>query len=122
MFALTLTAQFAFGCVTQAGEPTQAQPADLVRQAVRDGNRRVVIPPGTYRLPPGIVVRNARDLEIVADGVTFVFTGLSRGITFDRCKNVTLHGLTLDSGQTHSLALDLNLFICLCCDHNLARL
>ncbi len=65
-----------------------------------------MIPPGIYRLPPlptgggpdawHIVVENASDLNIKAEGVTLVFTDRFRsGITFQKCTNVSFSGATL---------------------------
>lgn len=83
-----------------AAEPAAAaltvRPGDLIRQAAARGDRRVVVPPGTYRLADGIELANLRDLEIVGDGVTLVFTRLSRAINLSRCADVTLRGFTVD--------------------------
>ncbi len=73
----------------------------LVDGAVKRGDAQVVIPPGTYRLGPGeenggLTIHDARNLIIVADGVTLLNTVLSRTITFGHCQNVTLRGLTVD--------------------------
>jgi hypothetical protein len=73
-----------------------ALPAALIKEAVANKRSRVVIPAGVYRLAPGIVIAGAKDLQIIADGVTFVFTRLNRGIEFERCTNVSLQGLTID--------------------------
>lgn len=72
------------------------QPAELIANAVAQKQSRIVIPAGIYHLKPGIVIDGAKDLEIVAQDVTFVFAHLSRGITFKHCTNVTLSGLTID--------------------------
>ncbi len=74
----------------------------MLREAVKNGQRRVVIPPGVYRLAPeagqGVIwtLREAHDVEIIADGVTLIGTKLTRAVMFDRCRNVTLQGLTVD--------------------------
>ena len=82
-----------------------SQPPDfrpLVREAIRQGQARLVIPPGAYRLAPEggnkLVwpLKNVHDLAIFADGVTLVSTVLTRAIDLDHCENVTLQGLTLD--------------------------
>lgn len=73
-----------------------ALPTALLKEAIAREQSRVVIPSGVYRMPPGIVIADAKDLQIIADGVTFVFTRLSRGIEFERCTNVSLQGLTID--------------------------
>jgi hypothetical protein len=79
--------------------PVHAAPADfrpLLDNAVKKGLRQVTIPPGTYRLPPGIEIDDAKNLKIIADGVTLVCTKLTRAINFSHCTKVTLRGLTVD--------------------------
>lgn len=73
----------------------------FVNESIQRGEKRIVIPPGTYRLDPksgGELwrLRQVRDVEIVADGVTLVGTKLMRAISLHRCANVTLQGLTID--------------------------
>jgi hypothetical protein len=79
--------------------PGRAAPADfrpLLDRAVRNGWHKVVIPPGTYRLAPSVEIDDAKNLKIIADGVTLVCTKLSRAVNFSHCTNVTLRGLTVD--------------------------
>jgi hypothetical protein len=77
-----------------------------IRFAIKYKASELVIPPGVYRLPPlptgggpdawHIVVENASDLAIKAEGVTLVFTDRFRsGITFQKCTNVSFSGATL---------------------------
>lgn len=94
LLAASIAVALTVPALARGEEPVR--PTELIQQAVHDKARRVVIPPGTYRLAPGVVVRDARDLEVVADGVTFVFTALSRGLALDHCRNVTVRGLTID--------------------------
>jgi hypothetical protein len=74
----------------------------LILDAIAQNRPQVVIPPGTYRLGPqgneGVILnlRHARNLEIIADGVTVVCTKRIRAIMFDDCDQVTLRGLTVD--------------------------
>lgn len=74
----------------------------LVAAALARGDKTVVIPPGTYRLAPDgggrcvWSVERARDVEIVAEGVTLVSTRLTRAVAFNGCVGVTLRGLTVD--------------------------
>ena len=81
--------------LTSAAEVAH-NPADLIQDAARHGEHRVVIPPGVYRISGGIALSNAHDLEIVGDGVTLIFTRLSRAFDFYRCTNVTFRGFTID--------------------------
>lgn len=74
----------------------------LVAAALARGDKTVVIPPGTYRLAPDgggkcvWSVERARDVEIVAEGVTLGSTRLTRTVAFNGCAGVTLRGLTVD--------------------------
>lgn len=71
-------------------------------EAAKRGDKKIIIPPGTYRLAPegnGKVVwtiQNLQDTEIVAEGVTLISTKLTRAVALDRCSRVTLRGLTVD--------------------------
>ncbi len=72
-----------------------------IEAAGRAGMKRVVIPAGTYRLPKPnggayLSFRNLADLEIDARGVTLLRTDPTKGgINFNRCRNVTVNGMTL---------------------------
>lgn len=73
----------------------------LVREALKRGEKRIVIPPGIYRTGPEAGgelwnLTGIENVEIIADGVTMLGTKLMRAISIHRCKNVTLQGLTLD--------------------------
>jgi len=74
----------------------------LLEQAIQENKREVVIPPGLYRMSPPdgggahIRVLNARDMTIIADGVTVICEDLTRGIIFSHCDHVKIRGLTLD--------------------------
>ena len=90
-------------------------------EAKKRGDKRIVIPPATYRLAPengGKVVwtvQGLHDVEIVADGVTLVSTKLTRAVAIDGCSGVTIRGLTVDydpmpftQGVVTAVAPDLN--------------
>jgi len=77
-----------------------------IQAAIRSGQHQLTIPPGIYKLPPlptgggpdawHLVIENAKNLEIKATGVTFVFTDRFRAaMTFQKCENVTFQGATL---------------------------
>ncbi len=72
-----------------------------VEAAARAGQKRVVIAPGAYRLradggPAHLVFKNLHDLEIVAEGVSLIFTTPEvSSVRFDHCRNVTFRGATL---------------------------
>jgi hypothetical protein len=86
------------------GLPALAQPdfRPMVREALRRGENPVVIAPGVYRLAPaagqGVIwtLQKVRDVEIIADGVTLLATQLTRAVQLEKCRNVTLRGLTID--------------------------
>lgn len=74
----------------------------MVAEAIKRGEKRIVIPPGTYRVEPKggggelWVLSGVKDVEIIADEVTMIGTKLMRAISMHRCSGVTLRGLTVD--------------------------
>lgn len=82
--------------------PPQADLRTLIQNAVTNGQPRIVIPPGVYRVAPQgdsstiITIRKAHNLEIVADGVTMLCTKRMRALQIEQCENLTLRGLVLD--------------------------
>ena len=72
----------------------------FIDAAVKSGSRRIVIPPGRYRVTPQrrehLGLRNLNDIEIVAQGVELVCTQTTRAVTIAGCNNLTLRGLTID--------------------------
>jgi hypothetical protein len=74
----------------------------FVQEKLKAGEKRIVIPHGTYRSDPkskaGVIlfIQKAEDVEIVADGVTLICTRRTRALEFNDCRNVTLQGLTID--------------------------
>ena len=82
--------------------PAPADFRPLVKEALARGEKRVVIPPGAYRLAPQPSggefwsLSGLKDVEIIADGVTLVGTKLMRALSLYRCSGVTLQGLTVD--------------------------
>lgn len=79
----------------------EIDPRTFVGDAIKRGEKRIVIPPGNYRIDPkggGELwsLSNLKDIEIVADGVTLTGTKLMRAISLFRCTNVTLQGITVD--------------------------
>lgn len=89
----------AFG--TQAG--TNGVSFDLqgfINQEIATGHRRIVVPPGRYRVTPKnqqhLVLRGLKDLAIIAAGVEMICTETTRALTLSRCTNVTVQGLVID--------------------------
>ncbi|MCE5279866.1 MAG: right-handed parallel beta-helix repeat-containing protein [Planctomycetaceae bacterium] len=80
-------------------------PADLglqryIDEQVRQGRTRVVVPPGRYRMAPRdrqhLVLKDLKNVEIVADGVEMVCTETTRAVSIVNCTNLTFRGLTID--------------------------
>lgn len=72
-----------------------------VEDALKRGEKRILIPPGNYRVTPRgggelWALRGLKDVEIIADGVILTGTKLMRAISLHRCSGVTLRGLTVD--------------------------
>jgi len=71
-----------------------------INDAIRAGSRRIVVPPGRYRVTPRdrqhLVIRNLKDIQIIADGVEMICTETTRALTITRCTNVTVRGLVID--------------------------
>ena len=72
----------------------------FVDKAIKAGLRPIVIPTGRYRVTPRqrqhLVLRDLRDVQIVADGVEMICTETTRAMTISNCRNVTLRGMTID--------------------------
>jgi parallel beta-helix repeat protein len=64
------------------------------------GEKRIVIPPGRYRVTPRdrqhLVLRELKDVQIIAEGVEMICTETTRAVTITRCENLTLRGLVID--------------------------
>lgn len=64
------------------------------------GKNRIVIPEGRYRVRAEhgshLILRDLKDVEIIAHKVEMVCTSTVGALIFDRCSNVTLRGLTID--------------------------
>jgi len=78
-------------------------PFDLqgfIDKEVKAGAKRIVVPPGRYRVTPQdrqhLHLRELKDLQIVADDVEMICTETTRAITITGCTNVTLRGLKID--------------------------
>lgn len=85
------------------GENSAARPFDLqgyIDQKINVGEKRIVIPPGKYRVTPKkrmhLRLERLKNIEIIADGVEMICTETTRGVTIDQCQNLTLTGLVID--------------------------
>ena len=72
----------------------------FIHQRVKAGEKRIVVPPGRYRIKPQnrvhLTLRDLRDFEIIADGVEVICTETTRAISISNCHHFTLRGLTID--------------------------
>ena len=72
----------------------------FVDARLKAGERRVVVPPGCYRVTPksGVHLRlkDLTDVDLIADGVEIVCANTSRVVVFENCRNVRFKGLTVD--------------------------
>ena len=64
------------------------------------GKHRVIVPAGHYRVTPHdrqhLVLRDLKDITIVANGVEMICTETTRALTITHCTNLTLRGLVID--------------------------
>lgn len=75
-----------------------------IKEASKEKRGKVVIPPGDYlfhaRWSQASTLSDLRDLELVAEGVTFWFEPpMIHALHFEKCRNVTVRGLTIDFTQ-----------------------
>lgn len=85
------------------GLASRESPFDLqgfIDKEVAAGTKRIQVPPGRYRVVPKdrqhLLLRNLRDIQIIADNVEMVCTETTRGLTIRDCTNLTVRGLTID--------------------------
>lgn len=88
------------GAAAGAGEPAAFDLQQCINDQLRAGSHRVVVPPGRYRVTPRdgqhLVLRNLKDIQIIADGVEMICTETTRALTISRCTNVIVRGLVID--------------------------
>jgi len=60
----------------------------------------IVVPPGCYRVTPRhrqhLVLRDLKDVCIIANGVEMICTETTRALTIENCQNLTLKGMVID--------------------------
>jgi len=97
------------------GKPFDLQ--GLVDRELKAAKKRIVVPPGRYRVKPRnrehLALRNVTGVEIIARNVEMICTETTRALTFEGCRDVTLRGLTIDydplpytQGRIASLSAD----------------
>ena len=97
------------GCRLETKEPARivhsgpGVPFDLqgfIHTAVTSGQKRVVVPPGRYRVKPQhcchLQLRDLQDVEIIAKDVEMVCTETTMALSIENCRNVALRGMTID--------------------------
>lgn len=98
---IVIGAATAWGSASAAAEPAvNADLPDLIAEQLAAGQKRVVIPPGQYRVTPKnrehLRLEGLRDIEIIAHGAELICTETTRAITIEDCENLTIRGLTID--------------------------
>ena len=89
--------------LARAKETAVAVEFDLQRfidAELKAGKHRIVVPAGHYRVRPHdrqhLVLRDLKDITIVADGVEMICTETTRALTINHCTNLTVRGLVID--------------------------
>ncbi len=89
--------------LARAKETAVAVEFDLQRfidAELKAGKHRIIVPAGHYRVRPHdrqhLVLRNLKDVTIVADGVEMICTETTRALTINHCTNLTVRGLVID--------------------------
>jgi len=89
------------------GTPLDLQ--GLIDRELEAGKKRVVVPPGRYRVAPHhrehLRLDGLRDIEIVADGVEMVCTETTRAVTLESCRNVAIADNTIRDGRGVAIAV-----------------
>ena len=72
----------------------------FIDREILAGKQRIVVPPGQYRVTPHdrqhLVLRNLKDIQVIADDVEMICTETTRALTISHCTNVTVRGLMID--------------------------
>jgi len=104
---LTAIATTMFFTVCSQGEDTALQhpidPFDMqgfIDRELGEGNKKIVIPPGRYRVKPKnrqhLALKDLKNVEIIANGVELICTETTRALTINNCRDVTVRGLSID--------------------------
>ena len=102
LLLLLLFLALPWGGLTALAQPA-GRPFDLqgfIDGQLKAGKRRIVVPPGRYRVAPRhsvhLVLKDLTGVEILASGVEMVCTETSRAISIENCRHLRLKGLTID--------------------------
>ncbi len=105
VFLAVTVAFFMVASTANAAAPETKMGTDFdlqgfINDAIKAGQKRIVIAPGKYRVTPKnrehLVLRDLQDVQIIADGAEMICTQTTRALTIANCKNLTLRGLTID--------------------------
>ena len=104
LLCMAVTSMVAVGTFAQQiGGSGNGTPFDLqgcIDKELKAGNRRIVVPPGRYWVTPKyqqhLVLRDLKDVSILAEGVEMICTETTRALTISHCTNVTVRGLVID--------------------------
>ena len=81
-----------------AGGPFDLQ--KLIDTELKAGKKRIVVPPGQYRVAPKhsahLNFKDLTNIVIVASGVEMICTETTRAVKFENCRNVRFTGMTID--------------------------
>ncbi len=81
-------------------EEQARDPRAFIRQELAQGAKKIVVPPGVYRLEQQDTVlfslAGVKDTVIDCTGVTFIGLATTTMLQLDCCENVTVKGLTID--------------------------
>jgi hypothetical protein len=81
-----------------AGAPFDLQ--KFIDTELKAGKKRIVVPPGRYRVAPKQSVhlsfKDLTNVVIVATGVEMICTETTRAVNFENCRDVRLKGITID--------------------------
>ena len=83
---------------TAGGTPFDLQ--KFIDTELKAGKRRIVVPPGHYRVAPKqsvhLCFKDLTNTVIIASGVEMICTETARAVNFENCRNVRFEGMTID--------------------------
>lgn len=82
--------------MSESVKPIPLELQQLLDDAVRQGQKKIVIPPGSYRIAKRIKFSKLADFAIEGAGVTLVFPPEEVGFSFSGCSRLIIKGITID--------------------------
>jgi len=84
-------------CPAQNSKGQKSSVQDMIDAAIRDGQRRVVLPAGVVRVEKGLLIAKAKGLTIEGRQTTLVIgKHKGNGLHFRGCRDITLRGVAID--------------------------